>query len=141
MYKALKNNKIIAISEKKEVIIYTEDGDIIQYIKGEALFPCLEFDEVIEDTEHTVNDYTLYNDEFLLNSDEKVIEQQKTQIRSKRDSLLQKTDKFMISDYPITEDERQKIKSYREYLRDYTLIENWWQQEPNTFEEWLNNLK
>ena len=141
MYKAIKDNKIIAISEKKETIIYTEDGDIIQDITGKALFPCLDFDEVIEDTEHTVNDYTLYNDEFLLNLDEKVIEQQKTQIRSKRDSLLQKTDKFMISDYPITEDERQKIKSYREYLRDYTLIENWWQQEPNTFEELLNNLK
>ena len=61
MYKALKDNKIIAISEKKEIIIHTEDGDIIQDITGEALFPCLVFDKVIEDTEYTVNDYTLYN--------------------------------------------------------------------------------
>ena len=76
MFVAIKKNKIIAISEKKEVIIHTEDGDIIQEITGAALFPCLVFDEVVEDTEHKVDDYTLYDDEYLLNTNEKVIEQQ-----------------------------------------------------------------
>lgn len=71
MYKAIKDNKIIAISEKKEIIIHTEDGDIIQEVTGEALFPCLEFDEVIEDTEHTVDDYKCYDDEFTLHDIDK----------------------------------------------------------------------
>lgn len=111
MFVAIKDNKIIA---------YNETGE----------FPCLVCDEIKK-----IDDVTLVqvDGEFLPDTDEKVIELQKSQIRSKRDSLLQKTDKFMISDYPITEDERQKIKLYREYLRDYTLAENWWQQEPKEF--------
>lgn len=71
MFKAIKDNKIIAISEKKEVIVHTEDGDIIQKITGEALFPCLVFDEVIEDTEHTIDDYKCYDDEFTLHNIDK----------------------------------------------------------------------
>lgn len=111
MFVAIKDNKIID---------HNKTGD----------FPCLVYDEIKE-----IDDVTLVqvDGEFLPDTDEKVIELQKAQIRSKRDSLLQKTDKFMISDYPISEDERQKIKLYREYLRDYTLTENWWQQEPKEF--------
>ena len=71
MFKAIKDNKIIAISEKKEVIINTEDGDIIQEVTGAALFPCLVFDEVIEDTEHTIDDYKCYDDEFTLHNIDK----------------------------------------------------------------------
>ena len=52
MYKALKDNKIIAINET---------GD----------FPCLVFDEVVEDTEHQVSDYKHYNGEFTLRNIEK----------------------------------------------------------------------
>lgn len=127
MFIAIKDNKIIA---------HNETGN----------FPCMRYDEIKKVDDVTlveINDgkSSLPKGEFLSDTDEKVIEFRKAQIRSKRDSLLQKTDKFMISDYPISEDERQKIKLYREYLRDYTLIENWWQQEPNTFEEWSNNLK
>ena len=77
MYKAIKDNKIIAISEKKEVIIHTEDGDIIQEVTGEALFPSLVFDEVIEDTEHTIDDYKCYDDEFTLHNIEKDNEEMK----------------------------------------------------------------
>lgn len=50
MFKAIKENKIIAINET---------GD----------FPCLVFDNVVEDTEHTIGDYEQYNGEFLLKSD------------------------------------------------------------------------
>ena len=75
MYLAIKDNKIIAISDKKEVIIHTEDGDIIQEVTGEALFPCMKIgsniDEVIEDTEHKVSDYKHYNGEFTLHNIEK----------------------------------------------------------------------
>lgn len=56
MYKAIKDNHIIAISDT------------------DAEFMCLVKDEVIEDAEHTVNDYGLYyyderNAEYLLKSD------------------------------------------------------------------------
>jgi len=38
--------------------------------------------------------------------------------REKRDALLAKSDKYMLSDYPIQAKLRQLIKEYREYLRD-----------------------
>ena len=47
MFKAIKDNKIIAINET---------GD----------FPCLVFDEIVEDTEHIIGDYEQYNGEYLL---------------------------------------------------------------------------
>lgn len=50
MYKALKENKIIAINETGE-------------------FPCLVHDEVQEDTTHTIEDYEQYNGEYLLKSE------------------------------------------------------------------------
>lgn len=51
MYKAIKDNKIIAISDL--------DNE----------FPCLVKDEVVEDTKHTIDDYDQYNDEYLLKSE------------------------------------------------------------------------
>lgn len=55
MYKAIKDNKIIAISDTND-------------------FPYLVKDEVVEDTEHTVDDYDLYyyeeeKAEYLLKSE------------------------------------------------------------------------
>ena len=50
MYKALKENKIIAINKKE-------------------YFPCLIYDEVVEDTEHNTEDYAQYEGEFILKED------------------------------------------------------------------------
>lgn len=149
MYVAIKDNKIIAISEKKEVIIHTEDGDIIQDITGEALFPCLDFDEVIEDTEHTVNDYTLCNDEYLLNTDEKVIEQQNieksNQIRSIRSQYMSDTlsrcdryEKQKSGLLPTTDtyDIYLNLLKYLQYLRDVPQSENFPNEKVLTFDEW-----
>ena len=67
---------------------------------------------------------------------EKPVEELQAQLRSVRNQYLEQTDKFMIADYPITDDERELYKQYREYLRDYTLSENWWEHSPKTLEEW-----
>ena len=50
MYKAIKENKTIAINEKE-------------------YFPCLIYDAVEEDKEHTCEDYAQYNNEFILKKD------------------------------------------------------------------------
>lgn len=52
MHKALKDGKIIAINETGN-------------------FPCLVYDEVVEDTEHTCEDYKHYDGEFTLRNIEK----------------------------------------------------------------------
>ena len=117
MFKAIKDNKIIAVNDS---------GD----------FPCLVLDSVEEDTEHTLQDYVQVNGQFVLTSSAEAIEQRKKEVRSVRNQYLEQTDKFMITDYPISDDERELYKQYREYLRDYTLSENWWEHSPMTFEEW-----
>ncbi len=48
-----------------------------------------------------------------LNKNEQILQK-----RQERNFLLENTDKYMISDYPITESERQKFIKYRQYLRD-----------------------
>ena len=58
MYKAIKDNKVIAINETGE-------------------FPCLVFDQVVEDTEHQVTDYKHYDGEFTLHNIEKDNEEAK----------------------------------------------------------------
>ena len=62
----------------------------------------------------------------------------KAQVRAVRNQYLEQTDKYMITDYPISDDERELYKQYRTYLRDYTLSENWQESNPLKFEEWNN---
>lgn len=65
MYKAIKDNKIIAISETDNV------------------FAFMVKDSAVEDTEHTVDDYEQYNGEYILKQDVPV-EYQNEQIRQQR---------------------------------------------------------
>ena len=45
--------------------------------------------------------------------------------RSERDSLLTSTDKYMISDFPVDEAYRERIRLYRQELRDITQSAEW----------------
>ena len=38
----------------------------------------------------------------------------------------------------MSEEEKQDISDYRHYLMDYTKQENWWENNPLTFDEWKN---
>ena len=64
MFKAIKDNKIIAINDTE--------------IKGGLVF-----DEMVEDTEHNVDDYEHYNGEYIIQSAVPV-EYQNEQIRQQR---------------------------------------------------------
>ena len=117
MFKALKDNKIIAINDSGE-------------------FPCLVHDIVEEDEEHSIADYLQVNGEYVLTSSDEAIEQKKTEVRSVRNQYLEQTDKYMITDYPITDDERELYKQYRVYLRTYPECQDWYKANPKTYEEW-----
>ena len=117
MFKAIKDNKIIAINETGE-------------------FPLLNHDSVEEDLEHIIADYMQVNGEYVLTSSAEAIEQRKEQVRAVRNSYLEQTDKYMITDYPITDDERELYKKYREYLRTYPECQDWYKANPKTYEEW-----
>ena len=117
MFKAIENGKIVGINETGE-------------------FPLMNYESLEEDTEHQLSDYIHCDGQFVLTVSDEAIEQRKEQVRAVRNQYLKQTDKYMIADYPITDDERELYKQYRVYLRDYTLSENWWEHSPITFEEW-----
>ena len=118
MFKAIKDNKIIAINDSGE-------------------FPCLVHDSVEEDTEHQLSDYLQVNGEYVLTSSAEAIEQKKAEVRAVRNGYLEQTDKYMITDYPITSTQKTKYKQYRAYLRDYPdSSEDWFEREPMSFDEW-----
>jgi len=41
------------------------------------------------------------------------------QLRNTRNAYLQLTDKYLLSDYPITDEKKEIIMNYRQYLRDF----------------------
>lgn len=68
---------------------------------------------------------------------EKTQEEKENEIRAIRNFYLFDTDKFLsVPDFPITEAERAQYREYRQYLRDYTKEEDWYEKQPMTFEEW-----
>lgn len=67
---------------------------------------------------------------------EKELEDKKISARAVRNAFLQATDVYMIADFPISDEEREAYKGYREYLRNYTEIDNWYENEPLDFKEW-----
>ncbi len=54
-----------------------------------------------------MNDYIINNDHFLKRA------------RNIRNELWNKTDKYILSDYPITLEKQMIIKIYRQDLRDF----------------------
>lgn len=125
MFKALKDNKIIAV-------------------KDTNYFPCMVYDEVIEDTEHNVEDYVTCGDEFVLTTSDPAIEQYKERKRYERDAMIEKYE-WRLSRY-----ERQKainiettdseetylnLCKYIQDLRDITKKDNWWELELEEFAE------
>lgn len=56
--------------------------------------------------------------------------------RAERNNLLAQTDKFVLSDYPITEEELAQYKAYRQYLRDLPEQAGFPSVELLSFEDW-----
>ena len=120
MFKALKDNKIIAINETGE-------------------FPCLVHDSVEEDTEHYVADYMQVNGEYVLTSSAEAIEQKKANVRAVRNNYLEKyvdPKQLVLVWNGLTENEQKEYTDYRQYLLDYPETEGWYEQNPMPFEEW-----
>lgn len=64
------------------------------------------------------------------------IEELSAQKRAERDNLLAQTDKYMLSDFPITDEERAQYKAYRQYLRDVPAQPDFPSVELLSFEDW-----
>ena len=58
------------------------------------------------------NNYIPNNEHFL------------KRVRNIRNELLNRTDKYILNDYPITLEQQMKIKLYRQELREFININN-----------------
>lgn len=129
MYKAIKDNKIIATNETDN-------------------FPCMEIgtniDEVVEDTDHNVDDFIHVDGEFVLKTDDKAIAYMKSNVRAVRNSYLEEYIDKVVSNTlrwnDLSSEEQEKYKAYRRYLLDYSTEDNWWQKNPLNWSEWNDNL-
>jgi len=122
MYKAIKDNKIIAISDT--------DSEFKFMIK----------DGVETDSEHTSADYVMVGSEYVLNDNERAIEVKKEQVRDVREQYFADYVDWYQSKplfwEEMTDEERADVAGYRQYLKDYTKSEEWWEQNPMDFETW-----
>lgn len=64
------------------------------------------------------------------------IEDLKAEKRAERDAILASTDKYLLPDFPITEEEKNLWIKYRKYLRDLPEGSDFPNVEVLTFEDW-----
>lgn len=80
---------------------------------------------MITDTEVSdLNGWTYLKGYAPKKTEEQKLNELATTIRSKRNSLLAETDYLLMPDYPISKEYLEKVKEYRQQLRDITKQEN-----------------
>lgn len=125
MFKAIKDNKIIAISDT------------------DSAFPCLVCDSIANEPDHTTADYVQVNGEYVLASSEEAIEQKKADVRAVRNSYLEKyvdPKQLVLVWNSLTGNEQKEYMDYRQYLLDYPETEGWYEQPPKDFSTWKEML-
>lgn len=119
MFVGIQNGKIFAVKNTREEL---------------ENIPLVEFDEIKETDENYV-----LNEKGEYTIDGKV-SYTAEELRAERDSLLEQTDKYMISDFPITDEERTQYKVYRQYLRDLPASWDFPNVEIMTFEKYVESI-
>lgn len=80
---------------------------------------------LITDTEVSeLNGWTYLKGYAPKKSEEQKLNELATTIRTKRNLLLVETDYLLMPDYPISQEYLEKVKEYRQQLRDITKQEN-----------------
>ena len=72
---------------------------------------------------------------------EPTVEEKQAQSRAIRNSLLDDSDKYLMPDFPTDDAGRELYIQYRQYLRDYTKQNNWWESLPDGFADWRANIE
>lgn len=101
-----------------------EDESITNYTTVTKVAKALSWQDntvLISDTEISeLNGWTYLKGYAPKKSEEQKLNELATAIRSKRNSLLAETDYLLMPDYPISEEYSEKVKEYRQQLRDLT---------------------
>lgn len=133
---------------------YDEEGNIIKEETTEIIevpvdksenyietITVAEWYESIGMTEQDVEQ--AYNGKWYLTgyAPEQPLDELKLLKRTERNNVLKSTDVYMLLDYPITDEEREKYKQYRQYLRDLPDCADFPNVEILTFNKWVENVE
>ncbi|WP_411821204.1 phage tail assembly chaperone [Leptospira sp. 'Mane'] len=112
---------------------HRKDRSVKYFVKGEEL------DGNYTSIEPLQNErFQKFTSTWVIDEDAKA-ENQKSILRSVRNSLLLETDKYILPDYPLDASIKEKYLEYRQYLRSYTETDNWHLSDPISFEAWKSN--
>ena len=115
------------INEKTKIVNKWADSEINQKRLSSGKYGVVKYDGDIEEGENGI----LYAKGYAPKKSQELLAEEK---RNERNTLLDATDKYMISDYPLSKEEKAKYKKYRKYLRDITKDKNFPNIEIKTFE-------
>lgn len=118
------------IVEKEQKITNMEENDIIKIYEYDIYRINIDYRDGIK--EEVENNYQ----EWLKKAKQSEYSELATEVREKRDKLLDATDKFTIIDYPISENSKKEVLEYRQKLRDLPEQEGFpydikWPEKPN----------
>lgn len=63
-------------------------------------------------------------------------EEKEQSVRNERNLKLTFTDWTQLSDAPLAAEQKTEYAAYRQYLRNYTKEEDWYEHSPMTFDVW-----
>lgn len=116
-YAFIEDNKLVGAGECRQL---TEGVDNVEIPE-----------EVFKNIERYV-----WNGTALVRDPDFEVKRRSAEVRAERNELLCQTDKYMFADYPISEEERELCRQYRQYLRDVPEQEGFPDEAIKTFGEW-----
>ena len=91
--------------------------------------------EISEEVFRNIERY-VWNGTNMVRDPDFEVKRRSAEVRAERNELLCQTDKYMLADFPVAEDERELYRQYRQYLRDVPEQEDFPDEAIKTFEEW-----
>lgn len=116
-YAFIEDNKLVGAGECRQL---TEGVDNV---------------EISEEVFRNIERY-VWNGTALAEDPDFEVKRRSAEVRAERDELLLVTDRYMLADFPVAEDEREKYRQYRQYLRDIPAEEGFPDISVLTFVEW-----
>ena len=98
-YAFIEDNKLVGAGECRQL---TEGVDNV---------------EISEEVFRNIERY-VWNGTALAEDPDFEVKRRSAEVRAERDELLLVTDRYMLADFPVAEDERELYRQYRQYLRD-----------------------
>ena len=131
-YQEVTKFRDIETVEKQEQVVpaqYDDDGNL----QKEETTEIVEVPVIVQE-EYTEQEAVRHFQ--IVEIPEATIEELSAQKRSERDALLKATDVYMLIDFPISDEERELYKQYRQYLRDLPEAESFPEVDVMSFKEW-----